>query len=302
MRQSLQNKPLQSSFLTDQFDKNPQNLEWLKKVNEKYGDSIDKLSYPGNELVIERIIDALTQRNRENEVFSIIDHHLKYYDKYSMNDLLNIKIKNEDILYKYWPIYLYGNDKFGHPIFYDDLLSLDLSKVVEIFSKTANGFDINDINDEDDDKYEHNDENDEKLFDIVRKFRLKFYGKMIKQKELLSKQFDRIIFKHILIMDLNNFGYYKMVSNLSIYSKIAKSVLTDEQLLFPQTCFKIYLINCPWTFRFIWKILTNFIDPITIEKVKILGSDYLNEMLKDIDIEHIPKKYGGKGEKEMTIA
>lgn len=295
-------EPVEATFL-EEFNKKKENLIWLEKVKEKYGESVDKLSYPGNYFTIERIIDALNTRDRSNEIFSIIDRHLEYYDEYSMghNVLNNVDIDHEDKLLEYWPVYLYGNDKSGHPVFYDDLLSIDLAETVKIFGKIANGeYDANGEDEDDDDKeIEHNYNDPDKLLSFCCQFRLKFYGKMIKQKENLSKKYGTMIFRHILIMDLNNFSYYKIASNLSIYSRIAKKVLTTEQLLFPQTCHRIYLINAPFTFQFIWKILSNFIDPITLKKIKILGTDYLDEMLNDIDIQNIPKKYGGKGIKEI---
>ena len=43
----------------------------------------------------------------------------------------------------------------------------------------------------------------------------------------------------------------------------------------------------------IWKILGTFIDPITYEKINVLGSSYIDEMKKVIDLDQIPKKYEG---------
>ena len=59
---------------------------------------------------------------------------------------------------------------------------------------------------------------------------------------------------------------------------------------------KMYIINAPWPFRFAWKIISNFIHPITVKKIDILGGDYINTMKKKISIDQIPKAYGGKCE------
>ena len=66
--------------------------------------------------------------------------------------------------------------------------------------------------------------------------------------------------------------------------------------VFPETLYVMFLVNTPWAFRLIWKIVGNFIDPITYEKIKVLGSDYINEMTKYIPIDQIPPKYKGKGQ------
>ena len=45
----------------------------------------------------------------------------------------------------------------------------------------------------------------------------------------------------------------------------------------------------------IWKICCAFLDEITVEKTKILGSDYIKELVKYMDIKMIPKEFGGDG-------
>eukprot|EP00484_Ammonia_sp_Unknown_P012913 CAMPEP_0197068102 /NCGR_PEP_ID=MMETSP1384-20130603/184358_1 /TAXON_ID=29189 /ORGANISM="Ammonia sp." /LENGTH=98 /DNA_ID=CAMNT_0042505727 /DNA_START=1 /DNA_END=294 /DNA_ORIENTATION=- len=65
--------------------------------------------------------------------------------------------------------------------------------------------------------------------------------------------------------------------------------------IFPETVHKIFIINAPWIFQQIWKICSSFLDEITVQKTNILGSDYLKELVKYIDITMIPKEYGGQG-------
>ena len=70
--------------------------------------------------------------------------------------------------------------------------------------------------------------------------------------------------------------------------------MTDEQLMFPETLYKLYLVNVPPAFMIVWKVVSSVIDARVLEKIKLLGTDFLDEMLKDIDIEQIPQRYGGK--------
>eukprot|EP01084_Bolivina_argentea_P248872 416395_1 len=283
--------PVESLFL-DTFNENKQNVEWLQKTKENYGDRVDNLAYP---LVIERIINALTVRGRSDEIFSMMDKYLEMYDEYSLKNIRCIPLKNEETLINAWPMYLYGYDKYGHPVFYDDLVSLNLPKVVKIFADVANDLeDTNSNGDTETDELIKKDQHKEML-DLCRQFRLKFYAKMSYIKQLQSKKYDTTIFKHILVMDLANFSYLQIASNFSLFSEIAKAVLTNEQMLYPETLYKLYLINCPWSFTFCWKILSTVIDEKTLTKIKLLGADYLKEMLIDINIDQIPKKYGGKG-------
>ena len=53
------------------------------------------------------------------------------------------------------------------------------------------------------------------------------------------------------------------------------------------------MINAPWTFTSIWSIIKRFLDPKTIAKVHILGSDYQKELCQLVDGSSLPKFLGG---------
>eukprot|EP00483_Globobulimina_turgida_P002906 UN02911 len=94
-------------------------------------------------------------------------------------------------------------------------------------------------------------------------------------------------------MDIQNF-YAKCLT--AKYRNLIKDIITDESNLWPNTLEKMYIINAPWPFRFAWKIISNFIHPITVAKIDILGSDYINTLKKRIALDEIPKSYGGTSE------
>ena len=68
---------------------------------------------------------------------------------------------------------------------------------------------------------------------------------------------------------------------------------------FPETLHKMFIINAPWAFQMIWKIIGTFLDASTVEKTRILGTDYMVEMCKYIDTTMIPKEFGGEGVWEL---
>jgi hypothetical protein len=49
-------------------------------------------------------------------------------------------------------------------------------------------------------------------------------------------------------------------------------------------------------FTAIWSLLQPFIDPVTRQKIQILGSNYLDELREVIDDSQIPVEYGGQWE------
>eukprot|EP00483_Globobulimina_turgida_P012549 UN12572 len=91
-------------------------------------------------------------------------------------------------------------------------------------------------------------------------------------------------------MDIKNF-YARCLT--AKYRNLVRDIIGDESNLWPNTLEKMYIINAPWPFRFAWKIISNFVHPITVAKIDILGSDYINTLKKKIALDQIPKAYGG---------
>lgn len=51
----------------------------------------------------------------------------------------------------------------------------------------------------------------------------------------------------------------------------------------------MYVINAWFFFSAVWAIAKSFIDEKTAKKVSLLGSDYMDELKKHIDMENFPK-------------
>ena len=57
--------------------------------------------------------------------------------------------------------------------------------------------------------------------------------------------------------------------------------------------YRCILINAPKIFQAAWKVISKFIDPVSKQKIKVLGKNYLDEMSKIIPLDQIPQKFGG---------
>lgn len=66
---------------------------------------------------------------------------------------------------------------------------------------------------------------------------------------------------------------------------------------YPERAGFVFVINVPGWFQLIWKVLKPLVDESTLEKIYILrGADEIRDnMLQRIDLESIPKEYGGEG-------
>jgi hypothetical protein len=56
---------------------------------------------------------------------------------------------------------------------------------------------------------------------------------------------------------------------------------------------RFFMINCPRGFSAVWSVIKRFLDPVTVEKIVILGKDYRDALLMEIPIENLPKRFGG---------
>ena len=94
------------------------------------------------------------------------------------------------------------------------------------------------------------------------------------------------------IVDLEGFGMSIMSANVWGFLRAIAAQLGDN---YPETNGGMYLINTPWSFTMIWKVVKTFVDAATVAKIKILGSDYTKELLKCVDSDQLPVEYGGTG-------
>ena len=91
------------------------------------------------------------------------------------------------------------------------------------------------------------------------------------------------------ILDLAGVGlkqFWDVKSNASEAAKIGQD-------RYPERMGKFYLINAPWGFSTVWNVIKGWLDPVTQEKIKILGSNYKPDLLDAIDEVNLPVDLGG---------
>jgi len=104
-----------------------------------------------------------------------------------------------------------------------------------------------------------------------------------------SVRFGRNIEKHIIVFDLSGFQIKPDFSGNRVFT----ATMNIDQNYYPERLYKFFMINAPWYFRATWKLVKNFIDPLTRQKIEIMGTDYKEKLLEFIDAENLPVMYGG---------
>jgi hypothetical protein len=70
-------------------------------------------------------------------------------------------------------------------------------------------------------------------------------------------------------------------------------IIQLSQNNYPETMGTLFIINSPWLFTTCWRMVKPLLNEVTLEKIHILGSDYMEELKKHIPEENIPKEFGG---------
>jgi len=115
----------------------------------------------------------------------------------------------------------------------------------------------------------------------------KFQNLLMKAEES-SKTLDKNIETFTLVLDLEGIKMDTRKTNdfLTVCS------LNDADN-YPERLGRMIIINTPWVFSFIWKIVAPFIDAKTKSKISIVYGKYTDDLLKYIPMESLPKEYGG---------
>jgi len=85
----------------------------------------------------------------------------------------------------------------------------------------------------------------------------------------VSKRLGRRIYKHIFVFDLAGIGMKHLSRNLISF---LKPIFDLGQVYYPESLFRMYLVNAPLIFWGTWKIISGLIDPETREKIGVLVS------------------------------
>ncbi|XP_021310166.1 phosphatidylinositol/phosphatidylcholine transfer protein SFH11 isoform X5 [Sorghum bicolor] len=87
------------------------------------------------------------------------------------------------------------------------------------------------------------------------------------------------------------------ISGLNNFSKSAREMFAEIQKIdsnyYPETLNQLYIINAGTGFRALWKVLKAFMEARTLAKVQVLGTNYLNTVLKAVDPSNLPDFLGG---------
>lgn len=104
-----------------------------------------------------------------------------------------------------------------------------------------------------------------------------------------SRKANQLLETSCSILDMKGVGIGK-VPSVYAYVKQASAI---SQNYYPERLGKMYLINAPWGFSTVFSVVKGWLDPVTVEKIHVLGGGYKSELLKQVPEENLPVALGG---------
>eukprot|EP00467_Chlorarachnion_reptans_P023413 CAMPEP_0114508752 /NCGR_PEP_ID=MMETSP0109-20121206/12803_1 /TAXON_ID=29199 /ORGANISM="Chlorarachnion reptans, Strain CCCM449" /LENGTH=336 /DNA_ID=CAMNT_0001687777 /DNA_START=104 /DNA_END=1114 /DNA_ORIENTATION=+ len=170
---------------------------------------------------------------------------------------------------KHYKAFIYGRDKLGRPVCYEQLGKLEPNDLVE--------FGV----------------------DKLEAGHIRFMEELTKLKWHITREKKTLVYKHVHVIDLEGFGWKHMGSKF--YGTIKKIMGIDSQF-YPETLQKLFVLNASMTFRTLWSVVSGWVHPLTKQRITMLGYDKaanLEKMKEFIDEDQIPEYLGGKNKEPM---
>lgn len=197
----------------------------------------------------------------------------KAHDMYAHTEKWRKENNIDDILYdfayeetekvkQYYPQYYYKTDKDGRPVYYEEIGKVDIHALYKITTM------------------------DRMLKNLIWEY------ESFTQHRLpaCSREVGYLVETSCTVLDLRDVSLYKASS---VYSYIREASYIGQNY-YPERMGKFYVINAPWGFSGIWSVIKRFLDPVTVDKIHIVGYKYQSELLKQIPPQNLPEEYGGK--------
>jgi len=179
-----------------------------------------------------------------------------------INDLVaTFKYDEKPEVAKYYPQYYHKTDKDGRPVYIEQMGNIDLTAMYKITTADR----------------------------MLQNLAVEYEKVADPRLPACSRKAGHLLETCCSIMDLKGVGIGKVPSVYS-YVRLASDM---SQNYYPERLGHLYLINAPWGFSTVFGIVKGWLDPITVEKIHVLGTGYQKELLAQVPVENLPKIFGG---------
>jgi len=234
--------------------------EVLPLLREDIAVAVKELPYA----LLDRFIRGyICYKNRNQETATVLTATIEFRRAMQMETILNAPLPYQKEFYQAWPSYVFGTDSEGHLIVVDRIQALDIV-LLEAFV----------------------------VADLV-KLRCQYQEAIEMLKVEIGHVYGAPRPKQVTIIDLAGLSMKHFSAKIRAILKPVLAVGNDN---YPETVCQVWIVNSPKFFVAIWRVVSTWIDPITLKKIKILGGKdaYVKEFEKNgIEPSQFPDYMGG---------
>lgn len=186
----------------------------------------------------------------------------KWREEFKVDTLVNdFQFPEGDQIRAIYPQYYHKVDKLGRPIYIEHFQSLDFKKIQELTTMERM-------------QQRH-------VVEYEQTIRFRFPA--------CSKKAGQEIEQSCTILDLQGVSLFSFSQVASFVRNLSKI----SQDYYPESLGNMFIINAPMLFSSIWSLIKPFLDEVTVNKIKIIGSNYKSTLFEYIDPENLPERLGG---------
>ncbi|KAH9553297.1 hypothetical protein CY35_08G000600 [Sphagnum magellanicum] len=168
-----------------------------------------------------------------------------------------------DKVKRFYPQGHHGTDKEGRPVYIERIGKVDAAQLLEVTT-----------------------------LERYLKYHVLEFEKLLNIKfPACSLAVKRHIDSTTTILDVAGVG-------MKNFTKQARELIISIQNIdnnnYPETLHKMFIINAGPGFRMLWSTIKGFLDPVSIKKISVLGSNYQAKLLQVIDASELPDFLGGQ--------
>lgn len=233
----------------------------LEHVKDEFGEEIDEQL---TEVKLRNFIHGYKHKGID-KIIERIRAKIDYQNEIGHKTIFEKEFTELPFIAQANPVCIFGQDKQGHPILYTRPCKANY----EVCNQHP---------------------------DLLKTYFIRTLEHLEAIKEKISNDIGYDIWRHTSIVDCKNLG---LLDVKSIYT-ILKELAEISNYIYPESAHKVVIINAGWKFRLIKALFDYIIEESTAKKYQILGTDFYDTLIKEIDENQIPKEFGGSANKNWV--
>eukprot|EP00939_MAST-03C_sp_MAST-3C-sp1_P005377 g5377.t1 len=239
------------------------NLAFLETLKSKM--TADEISDVGEVDWLLFVRGYAKEEDRLERTLEVLRKTLRWRRSVGYAKFARSRLPDDEMFYQFYPERIMGTDRYGHIVTSTTIGDLNTDVLV-------NDFEI----------------------DHLKRLQAQKLCLLTELKTLTSRRLGFRTYKHSAVIDLKGMTLSMVAGD---GKRALQGIMGIGNSYFPESLWKMYLVNAPFVFKAVWNVVSPFIHPITKAKIRIERDPAVarQKMLDDgVPLTSIPEYLGGK--------